>query len=422
MPSMCNTVQSNFVPSSSQPEWPSILLKKLNIEFMHQTPPPLAALTALRFLTALHVFLFHVEAAKIQFPPQILRVLSSIGFIGVNWFFVLSGFILTYAYAKRRINLASFWRARFVRVFPAYFASLCVALPFFLYVCFQAPQSPENSLIAEMREHFRAFTFLAFILMQSWVPLAAFSVNPVGWSLSVEAFFYFLFPILLPVFAKFPRKVLLTMLIGLSVASIGMGLWYERVIPDGVAKVTYDMNHLTWLNVLRFNPLVRLPEFLIGLIGALLFLQGVLSPKWATPLIATGLIALATATIFSDRIPYPIIHNGLLSLPFLAIIYGTALRPSWIRILEWRTFQKLGEMSYSFFLTHGFVIALFFRPDIHQAQSRSIFEVMTCLVAALVLAYIFYIGIEQPARRRFSPKKVYSGNHTDETQEKSGSK
>jgi peptidoglycan/LPS O-acetylase OafA/YrhL len=80
-------------------------------------------------------------------------------------------------------------------------------------------------------------------------------------------------------------------------------------------------------------------------------------------LVAGGLIALLAVTQYSAGIPYPLIHNGLLSLPFLAIIYGIALRPRWAAILEWSPLRMLGEVSYSFFLTHGVVIALYFRPD-----------------------------------------------------------
>lgn len=367
--------------------------------------PHLAALTSLRFVTALHVFLFHIEAAHILYAPDPVRLVASVGYVGVNWFFILSGFILTYSYAGRTFALSSFWRARFARVYPAYFVSLCLALPLFIYVCFYLPLTPEQSWIATMRDHMVSFTFLAVVLMQAWVPAAALSVNPVGWSLSVEAFFYALFPLLLAPMAKFTRRSLVCMLLGLSFASVLMALAYVLLSPDGITGVTPDMNHLLWLNALRFNPLVRLPEFLVGVCGALLYLQQPLHPRWAAPLVGGGLIVLAIVILVSAQIPYPVMHNGLLSLPFIAIIYGIALRPSWSAILEWRVLQMLGESSYSFFLTHGIVIALFFRPD-GKYQEHSIFEVLLCLAIALVLAIGLYHWVEQPMRRRFSNSKT----------------
>jgi peptidoglycan/LPS O-acetylase OafA/YrhL len=367
--------------------------------------PQLHPLTSLRFITALHVFFFHIEAVHIVWAPESVRLLASIGYVGVNWFFILSGFILAYSYAGRKFSLGSFWRARFVRVYPAYFVSLCLAAPLFLYVCFYAPLSPENNWIAGMREHLVPFMLLAVALMQAWVPSAAFSINPVGWSLSVEAFFYLLFPLVLPWLVKLSRRALLLVLLGLSLVSMAMALVYVRYSPDGISHVTPDMNNLPWLNAYRFNPLVRLPEFLIGVCGALLYLHNIVSRRWATALVAGGLIAFAVVTFYSNQIPYPMLHNGLLSLPFLAIIYGIALRPVWVAILEWRGFPMLGEVSYSFFLTHGIVIALLFRPD-GKPSNHSFMEVLLCLAISLALAFALYYAVEQPMRRRFSKAKA----------------
>jgi peptidoglycan/LPS O-acetylase OafA/YrhL len=358
-------------------------------------------LTSLRFVTALHVFFFHLEASRIVFAPEPARLLASIGYVGVSWFFVLSGFILTYSYAGRSLRLGDFWRARWARVYPAYFVSLCLAAPLFFYVCCHAPLPPELGWIAAMRDHILSFTLLSVVLMQAWVPAAALAVNPVGWSLSAEAFFYFLFPLLLPALARCSRRTLLCALLALGLASLALALVYVIWAPDGKRHVTYDMNDLAWLNVLRFNPLVRLPEFVVGVCGALLYLRPSISMRWSAPLVAGGLIVLFAVAMYSHGIPYPLIHNGLLSLPFLAIIYGVALRPAWASFLEWRLFRALGEVSYSFFLTHGIVIALFFRPD-GVFRRHSMAEVLICLAAAIALAFALYRWVEQPMRRRFS--------------------
>ena len=368
--------------------------------------PQLAALTSLRFITALHVFFFHIEAAHIVYAPNPAQLVASIGYVGVNWFFLLSGFILAYSYAGRTISLSDFWRARFVRIYPAYFVALCLAAPLFLYVCFYTPLTAEQNWIAAMRDHIFSYTFLALVLMQAWIPAAALSVNPVGWSLSVEAFFYVLFPLLLPALTRLSQRNLVFLLLALSLVSVAMAQGYVVISPDGIAHVTPDMNNLPWLNVLRFNPLVRLPEFLIGVCGGLLYLKQPLSTRWAMPLVAGGLTVYSIANLLCDQIPYSVMHNGLLSLPFMAIIYGIALRPWWAYILEWRPFQMLGEISYSFFLTHGIVIALFFRPDGTPSPQHSIIEIWLCLAVAIAIAFGLYHGVEQPMRRRFSQSKA----------------
>ena len=66
--------------------------------------PRLPALTSLRFFAAFHVLLFHVYAIAAPFGPSWFRRLSSIGYVGVSFFFVLSGFILVYTYAERPVK------------------------------------------------------------------------------------------------------------------------------------------------------------------------------------------------------------------------------------------------------------------------------------------------------------------------------
>lgn len=376
----------------------------------------LPSLTSLRFITALHVFLFHLEASNIHWAPEPIRQIASVGYVGVNWFFILSGFILTYSYAGRQIALSHFWRARFARVYPAYFVSLCLAAPFFIYVCFYVPLSADQNWIAVMCDSIFSFALLSLVLVQAWVPAAAFSINPVGWSLSVEAFFYLIFPLLLVRTAHYSVRSLILLIVALGCSSIAIAYAYVALSPDGISHVTYDMNHLPWLNALRFNPLVRLPEFLLGACGALLFLLQPIPTRWATLLVASGLILFSLAIFFSDKIPYPIMHNGLLSLPFLAIIYGIALRPAWSAFFELRTFQMLGEISYSFFLTHGIFIAIFFRPSA-SLHSHSIIDVLFCLLLSITLAFCLYRWVEQPMRHRFLISKTKRKSNSSEKNE-----
>ncbi len=65
--------------------------------------PRLPALTSLRFLAAFHVVIFHFQAMQVFPGPPWFQKLSSIGYVGVSFFFVLSGFILVYTYAGRPI-------------------------------------------------------------------------------------------------------------------------------------------------------------------------------------------------------------------------------------------------------------------------------------------------------------------------------
>ena len=76
------------------------------------------------FFAAFHVVIFHFQAMQIFIGPVWFQKLSSIGYVGVSFFFVLSSFILVYTYAGRPMILKNFWRARFARIYPAYAFSL----------------------------------------------------------------------------------------------------------------------------------------------------------------------------------------------------------------------------------------------------------------------------------------------------------
>src|SRR5260370_6407765 len=69
--------------------------------------------------------------------PRWLKSFAAIGYVGVSFFFVLSGFILVYTYAGREIDNRDFYRARFARIYPAYLFSLLISLPFFYFGTFQ---------------------------------------------------------------------------------------------------------------------------------------------------------------------------------------------------------------------------------------------------------------------------------------------
>jgi peptidoglycan/LPS O-acetylase OafA/YrhL len=104
-------------------------------------PNPLPALTGIRFFFALGVVLFHQLPSfspedLAQLPQWLLNFLAT-GYIGVSFFFVLSGFILGHTYARaRRLDLRAFYVARFARVYPLFLFSLGIYLPFALLMMF----------------------------------------------------------------------------------------------------------------------------------------------------------------------------------------------------------------------------------------------------------------------------------------------
>ncbi|HZU23230.1 MAG TPA: acyltransferase [Terriglobales bacterium] len=356
----------------------------------------LDALTSLRFFAAFHVLLVHLGAnGMLAGAPRAVQKLAAVGYLGVNFFFVLSGFVLVYAYDGRRFAARDFWQARFARIYPAYAASLLFSLPMFSWVLIHL----NFPFLEWAKQHLSLTCLMVATLSQSWVPQIASAWNPVAWSLAVEAFFYLCFPLLFPALARVGRRRLLAVAAAAWAASLTLGAAYVVLAPDGVAHPTSAYENLFWLNVLRFNPLSCLPEFLVGMAAGLVFTKSRMWPGAAAWLALAGAAGFIAVVIFSDAIPYPTLHSGLLSPAFAAVIFAAALRPGWMKkLLEARWLVLLGDASYSLYLLHFTVIWM---ALVWLGHGAATFAGDCGVVAAsIALSLASYKFIEQPARRK----------------------
>ncbi|MGA7565917.1 MAG: acyltransferase [Terriglobales bacterium] len=361
--------------------------------------PRLDSLTTLRFFAAVHVVLFHMRVTKIlDGGPWWYQNFASIGYVGVNFFFVLSGFILVYTYDGFPLRARQFWQARFARIYPAYVVSLMAAAPFFFF----AVRHLNLPFFAWSKEHLAAACVLTLSLLQAWVPQGALTWNSVCWSLSVEAFFYLVFPFVLGPTKRLSGRKLFLYITGFSLLSLFLSVAYVLVHPDGAAKINSPETNLFWKNVLSFNPVVRLPEFLVGVFAGRLFLSAKNNQRWATPLIFGGLAVVATLTLSVGKIPNPMISAGFLSPAFAAIIYGLALQPRWAGFLGSPALVLLGDASYSLYLLHTIVISRTFDAMSHLPQWTA---VAGSLAAALAASLLSYKLVEQPARKMLGPRR-----------------
>ncbi|GAC1681188.1 MAG: acyltransferase [Candidatus Acidiferrum sp.] len=363
--------------------------------------PRLPAITSLRFFAALYVVVFHLQAIRIYAGPDWFKKFASIGYAGVSFFFVLSGFILVYTYAGRKMTLTGFWRARFARVYPAYAVSLLVSAPFF----FTAVLNPNNPFVTWPRAHLKLDCAMVLGLLQSWVPPAALSWNIVAWSLSVEAFFYLLFPILLLVFIRRSQPQLFLVAFASWLVTLTLSGSYVLLNPDHLTVMDSNVLGAFWMNAVKFHPLARLPEFVLGMASGCLFLQSRRESKLALPLVLSGMTTFVLVIYFSDRIPYPILHTALLSPAFAAIVYGFALRPKWGGILENRLLVLCGDASYSLYLLHVLILFNYFFTRAGEPRYRSLPGVLGYVLLAITISALVYRFIEEPSRRKLNPKR-----------------
>ena len=366
--------------------------------------PRLPALTSLRFLAALHVCLFHIYSMK-ALSASGIWTFERVGYVGVSFFFVLSGFILVYTYGDRDFTRKDFWQARFARIYPAYAFSLLVNMPFFFFACLTVKGRAMHFPFYEWStRHFALSVASVLLLVQSWIPNNALAWNGPAWSLSCEAFFYLLFPFALLRMKSFDSRKLLALAATAWLIVLGLCASYAMFHPDGVAQVDDSSLNLVWLNVVKFNPLMRLPEFIVGMTAGVFFLRGKFSGRWANGIVFAGVAGAATAIATYRFIPYPVLHTALLTPAFAAIIVGVALRPKWTSLLAFRPFEVLGEISYSFYLLHILVIAMWFigkdGKPIHNTPSG----IAIGISVPILLALGVYYGIERPLRKKLAPK------------------
>ena len=365
--------------------------------------PRLPALTGLRFFAALYVVLFHLRASKIAFQSGLMGLIVQLGFTGVSLFFVLSGFILVYTYQGQDIPVGKFFRARFARVYPAYAFSLLLMAHAF-YRTTHLINSPR---LAWGAAHPLVSILSVLTLTQSWIPLGATAWNLVAWSLSVEAFFYAVFPFVLGWLGRRGKSQIVALLLLLWVTSLLFSGSYVWLRPDGAGMLYSSAGNSTWLNVVKFNPLVRLPEFLMGMCAGMLFLRNGCPRELANPLVLGSMFGIVVVAWFSPAIPYPLLHTGLLSGIFAALVYGLALGPSWTNLLKSRLLVVLGDASYSLYLLHNFVLTRILERDGRLVHTTAPWIVLAMAVA-IALAIGVYNFVEEPLRRQLNPRRKQS--------------
>jgi peptidoglycan/LPS O-acetylase OafA/YrhL len=318
-------------------------------------------LTGLRFVAALGVLAFHRGQEFVADAPAPLRALAANGYVGVSLFFVLSGFILAYTYYEQpgvRPPLRAFYEARLARIYPVYLLGLLVALPFGVALWL-------NTLDLAPRLRLARGFLAELLLLQSWHPDSACGLNCPGWSLSVEVFFYLLFPFLAWAFFRTPRTLTW---FGVAFASLAVlpPSVYSMARPDG-ALVVGPATHTFWVGLVKYLPALHLGEFLLGIVSAGLYVHAARAadqgerlgherlthPHWPAALLL-GLLASAPLT------PYLMVHNGMLAPLFGWLIVALALSSSPLagpparltRLLAHPVLVLLGEASYSLYILH----------------------------------------------------------------------
>jgi len=386
--------------------------------------PRLPALAGVRVVVALHIYFFHImqahRAGLLTFelldglPAPLARLLER-GFISTGLFFQLSGLLLAYAYlnaeGRPKVSDRSFWWGRFMRLYPLYFLSLLLLVPAPALLPITAKPASMGSLLG------MAATNLT--LTQAWFPTFAIAWNAPAWALSAFAFFYVVFPSFARLIADWSRKSLQILLVGLVVLSWLPATAYLVLNPEGNGWTAISVTlGGFWLNVLRFDPLVWLPQFLSGVVlGRLIGLQvdgseSKLSDAPAGWLSVGDSVAGALVLVlaFVPDIPYVLLRHGLLVPITLAILADLARGQGLIaRGLTWRGFERVSEASFGLFALQMPAGVWFAIAALRSAQGTTL-QLIGMITSTFIAAILWTEAVQRPLLQQL--RKVKSTVHT----------
>lgn len=353
----------------------------------------LDALTSLRFFAAFAVFVHHFNG----FAPDgglarvpLLYPWSTIGAHGVTFFFVLSGFLLTWSWRPGRQSLGGYYWRRFGRIWPAHLVATVPALLLFYDIGWGTDHTDLPSTISSL------------FLLQTWFPGVHPDLpgNPVTWTLSVELLFYALFPFFFRWFDRLRTRTLM-LIAGLGLVAIwAADVWASYQEPSSES----------WL---MRTPVVYLPEFALGMGFAFALRRG-----WRMRLRPWVVIALfvAYAPVYATHAVGPRDAFGIqieASVRQTVALLSVLLIAAFVQreldghrgLLHWRPLVLLGAWSYCFYLVHQQVIQAMYDMGLWQpADNRNIWILLLTAAIGTCFAWALYTLVEEPARKWWSAR------------------
>ncbi|MCX4385635.1 acyltransferase [Micromonospora peucetia] len=345
----------------------------------------LPSLTGLRWVAALLVFGFHAGTMGIIAEPGHQAVMDwffTLGLSGVQFFFILSGFVLVWS-ARPTDTRRAFWRRRVAKIWPSHVVLWAAALA--VAAWFADPVG-------------RGVALENLFLLQAWDPRPGYfySINTVSWSLSCEFFFYLCLPLALP-FIRRARPWALWAVVA-AVPLLILALWPAQALVPEESR---------WWFTQVFPP-VRSLEFWMGVAAAELMRRG----RWRGPgLPVASLVFVATWVVAAQWVRAEL-WAALLSMAYILVIAAAADADVRGRRSPWRSRPMiwLGEVSFAFYLVHVLVMITVLRLTGDWGAGFTgwwgVAVVIGFLLVNLALAGLLHRFVETPMMRLLTPRRT----------------
>ena len=359
----------------------------------------LGVLDGLRGIAVLLVLWYHVwEISWLPAPLASLQFVPETGFVGVDLFFYISGFVIVYPFVKAMAagqappSWAHFAYRRGIKIVPSYVLSIVVAIAVG-YAHFTGAGQALRDVAAHV------------LFVQSWSQSTVGSINGVLWTLAVEVEFYVLFPLLWQAFKRYPWL------------TAGAMVLFSQLWRMHAAQCCYHNG----MYILIFNLPGYLDVFAAGMISALLYVrwregQTALRMSIATAAAIAGfaMLVLLLQNVWAMRAVdqwstvWQIHNRTLTACAFALMGLGSLLAfPLWQRALANRVLLFLAVISYNLYLYHQMLARLLLRwhvppygtSDPHNDPHWQITFTLTAFAATIVQAALVTYLFERPLLR-----------------------
>jgi len=354
-------------------------------------------LNALRFFAALAVIITHVELIKGQMKCTSLylksKLIVELGGLGVVFFFVLSGFLITYLLLSEKektgtIAVKKFYLRRILRIWPLYF--LVTALGFFVLPHLHFI---DNAYLSPFNGYTYTLNLILFIIMLPNIAFVLFKPMPhIGqtWSIGIEEQFYILWPWLV----KNSKNILKTLLILICT------LFLIKIIVLFLYKANSENE--TFKNLKDIVAMLKIESMAIGGIGAWMVFKQKYYKLLLNNFILIGALGSVIFLIFFTPAVVQDATFLVYSVLFLIIILNVSLHQNCFLKLENKLFVFLGNLSYGIYMYHLIVIALLvgtlkhFNFIVNNSAGSQLIVYSISILATILVSWLSYAFFEKP--------------------------
>ena len=363
-------------------------------------------LDAFRFFASVLVVLVHYE---VIFGESV--VYGTFATTAVSWFFIVSGFILSYTYPSLDSlqDYRRFYLHRIIRIYPVYFLAVVVSSLFvslnYLAIGdeFFSEVNRPFELIHDLPEQKEATVFTLatlrhLVFAQSVGSVETFKLvfNGPLWSIVLEIYFYLAFPLLLLMIK--PLNTMTRIIVAFIMGYLLQLLLIQVNLPEAESYDVINLNVPVYT-----NPFIRGIEFIFGMLLYKVFtfwdLQKIVGRSNWTPTILTVLLYVIVVIYVHDNIPYQY-SSFFLVVPFVTIMIYALLRLQWHpanHIVRYCT--TLGGISYVLYSFHWPLMEIIQFYNLLPRMSSQFMQPVLVMRVLLVVSYLIYRFVEAPIRR-----------------------